>query len=278
MALEAVQAQAGHASIESTRIYLHLADDWLASQYRRAAEAIDAQLLPGKPCRRRSSVRRMAAVSGPRRLPDLGPARAAASRTWSATMRRYLRAVGLRRCGPAASAAPTWPCGRSPRSWSSRHPRSPAVADVSRRPHRGLQALAGRPARPAQPAAHPGHPARTGWARCGCSSSASSEWGWPDAPARVPILPGDLPRQDHPLPKALDDPAAAKLLRAAQNHPACWSGSSWKCCCAPDYGSASSPPCQPTRSCSSAPRTGCTSRSASCTTTATCRCTRTWSP
>jgi site-specific recombinase XerD len=49
MALEAVQAQAGHASIESTRIYLHLADDWLASQYRRAAEAIDAQMLAGKP-------------------------------------------------------------------------------------------------------------------------------------------------------------------------------------------------------------------------------------
>src|SRR5919201_1263099 len=48
MALEAVQAQAGHTSIESTRIYLHLADDWLASQYRRAAEAIDAQMLPGK--------------------------------------------------------------------------------------------------------------------------------------------------------------------------------------------------------------------------------------
>ncbi len=47
MALEAVQAQAGHASIESTRIYLHLADDWLAWQYRRAAEAIDAQLLAG---------------------------------------------------------------------------------------------------------------------------------------------------------------------------------------------------------------------------------------
>jgi integrase/recombinase XerD len=49
MALEAVQAQAGHASIESTRIYLHLADDWLASQYRRAAEAIDAQVFAGHP-------------------------------------------------------------------------------------------------------------------------------------------------------------------------------------------------------------------------------------
>src|SRR6266571_641427 len=43
MALEAVQAQAGHASIESTRIYLHLANGWLAGEYRRAFEAIDAQ-------------------------------------------------------------------------------------------------------------------------------------------------------------------------------------------------------------------------------------------
>ena len=42
MQLEAVQAQAGHASIESTRIYLHLTDDWLAAEYRRAAERIDA--------------------------------------------------------------------------------------------------------------------------------------------------------------------------------------------------------------------------------------------
>lgn len=45
MALEAVQAQAGHASVETTRIYLHLGDRWLAEEYRRAAEAIDAQVL-----------------------------------------------------------------------------------------------------------------------------------------------------------------------------------------------------------------------------------------
>jgi site-specific recombinase XerD len=61
MALEAVQAQAGHASIETTRIYLHLADDWLASQYRRAAEAIDAQMLPGK-----TTFATVSAVGGPR--------------------------------------------------------------------------------------------------------------------------------------------------------------------------------------------------------------------
>ena len=45
MALEAIQAQAGHRSIESTRIYLHLANDWLAGEYRRAVEAIDAQAM-----------------------------------------------------------------------------------------------------------------------------------------------------------------------------------------------------------------------------------------
>ena len=43
MALEAVQAQAGHASIESTRVYLHLSDDWLAGEYRRAADLIDGR-------------------------------------------------------------------------------------------------------------------------------------------------------------------------------------------------------------------------------------------
>lgn len=45
MALEAVQAQAGHRSIESTRVYLHLTNDWLANEYRKASEAIDAQVL-----------------------------------------------------------------------------------------------------------------------------------------------------------------------------------------------------------------------------------------
>lgn len=42
MALEAVQAQAGHRSIESTRVYLHLTNDWLAKEYRRAADLIEA--------------------------------------------------------------------------------------------------------------------------------------------------------------------------------------------------------------------------------------------
>jgi site-specific recombinase XerC len=44
MTLEAVQAQAGHRSLESTRVYLHLTNDWLADQYRRAAARIDADV------------------------------------------------------------------------------------------------------------------------------------------------------------------------------------------------------------------------------------------
>jgi site-specific recombinase XerC len=41
MALEAIQAQAGHASIETTRIYLHLSNDWLAREYQKAMAILD---------------------------------------------------------------------------------------------------------------------------------------------------------------------------------------------------------------------------------------------
>ncbi len=44
MALEAVQAQAGHLSNESALIYLHLANSWLAEEYTRAAAAIEVDL------------------------------------------------------------------------------------------------------------------------------------------------------------------------------------------------------------------------------------------
>ncbi|HET6873891.1 MAG TPA: tyrosine-type recombinase/integrase [Acidimicrobiales bacterium] len=41
MSLEALQVQAGHASIETTRLYLHLSNEWLADEYQRAAALID---------------------------------------------------------------------------------------------------------------------------------------------------------------------------------------------------------------------------------------------
>jgi integrase/recombinase XerD len=49
MSIEALQIQAGHRSIASTQLYLHLGDGWLAEEYRRAAEAIEAQASVGMP-------------------------------------------------------------------------------------------------------------------------------------------------------------------------------------------------------------------------------------
>ena len=40
------------------------------------------------------------------------------------------------------------------------------------------------------------------------------EWGYDDAPARVPIFPGDFPKAEEPLPKFLDDRTMAKFMAA----------------------------------------------------------------
>jgi integrase len=40
------------------------------------------------------------------------------------------------------------------------------------------------------------------------------DWDDPDAPRRVPVLAGDLPKANEPLPKFLDDPTAAKFMAA----------------------------------------------------------------
>ncbi len=45
------------------------------------------------------------------------------------------------------------------------------------------------------------------------------DWDWPDAPRRVPIFTGDLPKADEPTPKFLDDPTAAKFMAALAVDP-----------------------------------------------------------
>jgi site-specific recombinase XerD len=42
------------------------------------------------------------------------------------------------------------------------------------------------------------------------------EWDWPDAPPRNPVISGDIPASPEPLPKFLDDNAAAKFMAAAR--------------------------------------------------------------
>ena len=45
------------------------------------------------------------------------------------------------------------------------------------------------------------------------------DWDYPDAPRRVPIFTGDLPKADEPTPKFLDDPTAAKFMAALAADP-----------------------------------------------------------
>ena len=45
------------------------------------------------------------------------------------------------------------------------------------------------------------------------------DWDDPDAPRRVPVFTGDLPKADEPLPKFLDDPTAAKFMAALAVEP-----------------------------------------------------------
>jgi site-specific recombinase XerD len=42
------------------------------------------------------------------------------------------------------------------------------------------------------------------------------EWDWPGAPARNPVIAGDIPKKPEPLPKFLDDRDAARLMTAAR--------------------------------------------------------------
>jgi integrase/recombinase XerD len=45
MELEALQAQAGHRSLDTTRLYIYLANGWLAEEYDKATALIDADML-----------------------------------------------------------------------------------------------------------------------------------------------------------------------------------------------------------------------------------------
>jgi len=52
-----------------------------------------------------------------------------------------------------------------------------------------------------------------------CFFDRITEWGYPNPPQRPLIFAGDLPIIDKPLPRFLDDAAAAKLMRASRADP-----------------------------------------------------------
>jgi integrase/recombinase XerD len=52
-----------------------------------------------------------------------------------------------------------------------------------------------------------------------CFLDRITDWGYPNPPQRPLIFTGDLPIIDKPLPRFLDDPAAAKLMRTSRADP-----------------------------------------------------------
>jgi integrase len=77
--------------------------------------------------------------------------------------------------------------------------------------------LASAPARTGRPLA--AQTVRNALVNLRCFLTRTAEWGYPDAPARPLLFDADLPLRDRPLPRFLDDPAAAKLARAARAEP-----------------------------------------------------------
>ncbi len=108
MALEAVQAQAGHRCIESTRIYLHLTNDWLADEYQPGRRA-DRRRPKGRDRHDRSpgNGRPVSASPARARADGRAPAGTAAAADGSRSAGQHRR--WLPRC------AVTW--RRRPRSW-----------------------------------------------------------------------------------------------------------------------------------------------------------------
>ena len=120
-------------------------------------------------------------------------------------------------------------------------------------PHRGLQALAGRPPRAEQAAADRRAPSSTGSARCGCSSSASTNGAGTRPRPGCRCSPATCPARTTRCPRRSMTPAPPSCCAPRRTTSGCWSASRWRCCCAPGCGSASTPRCAPTPWCRSAP-------------------------
>ena len=258
MALEAVQAQAGHRSIESTRVYLHLTNDWLAGEYRRAAELIDAEPPPSPRCsphKRWPSGERAArpragcsrAVAGSIAAAEWAQIEAAAPQL-AATMRRYLQQLATFLAPASVDAAEN--ALRQFARWIITDAGLDAIAEMRRDDIEDYKVwLAAQPRHGRGTLTAETHRQRMRIVRA--FFERIIEWDWPDAPARNPVIAGDIPKKPEPLPKFLDDPDAARLMAAARASTDPRDGSSSRCWPAPACGPVSSPTSTPTRSCRS---------------------------
>jgi integrase len=104
--------------------------------------------------------------------------------------------------------------GRFARFLAEAHPEVVGAADIARPHIESYKAwLARRPGLKGKPAINT---IRHNLSTVRMFLERIIEWGWDDAPMRVPIFAGDIPKKDEPLPKFLDDPTFALFMRAAR--------------------------------------------------------------
>ena len=138
----------------------------------------------------------------------VAPAYAANARRYVEQVRLSLRPATVKHIEQHLRVFGTWLAGH--------HPTVASCADLERHHIEGFKAWL---------ATIPGHRTGKPLARTTikehlinlhCFFDRTTEWGYPNPPQRPLIFVGDLPIIDRPLPRFLDDAAAAKLLRAAR--------------------------------------------------------------
>ena len=223
-------------------------------------------------------------------LPQRGSNGMAALPTWAdlqpwavpqiaATMRRYLAQIGcVLRPGSVSGGDLALRCLAG--FLAETAPEVTSIAQVTRHHIEDYKALARPPApgqnKPRLTTATIAH--RLGTLRM--FFIRPGEWGWDEAPPRVPMFPGDLPRQDHPLPKAPGDSAGAETAarRPRRQTPARARSHRGNAAAHRPAGQRVHVPAPRRSRADQSTARGCTSPSASSARTATCPCTRTSSP
>ncbi|MGH8996445.1 MAG: tyrosine-type recombinase/integrase [Acidimicrobiales bacterium] len=141
----------------------------------------------------------------------MGAAYAATARRYVAQIELSLRPSTVRDAERSLRELGTFLAGHAPEVFG--------VADIRRSHIEAYKTwLAGRPKLIGSGTLHR-HTIRSRLLTLRCFFERVTEWGYEDAPARPLIFHGDLPIPDQPLPRFIDDAAAAKLLRAARADP-----------------------------------------------------------
>ena len=148
----------------------------------------------------------------------LGRASPGGPREMAATMTGYLDQLAVS-SRPATVSAASLVLRQFADHLTSTDPACTSVAGDRASPHRGLQDRARRPTWPTMAAPSTTETIRNNLGMLRTFFERIIDWDDPDAPRRVPVFAGDLPKPNEPLPKFLDDPTAAKFMAALAVEP-----------------------------------------------------------